>query len=175
MIICLCNEYAYKLQYTLVETPKGVRARIKTLQSVLRPSETRSLKVNFLQPLHEKTMIRSISCQHGASSAHQGVCGFCQPQAPRQAFCLEKCSQGHASFTLFLRWSEPLVGTQPSRRRRHRRLHSKTTPPTLPEELEVPAVDAEMADAAVAWESPIHHEEPERLWSWWGGSKQHGP
>ncbi|CAK9071151.1 C2H2-type domain-containing protein [Durusdinium trenchii] len=30
-------------------------------------------------------------------------------------------------------------------------------------ELEVPAVDAEMADAAVAWESPIHHEEPERL------------
>ena len=51
----------------------------------------------------------------------------------------------------------PLIGTQPAGRRRknfvypdpQRRLRSKTTPPKLPEGLEMLAVDAEKADAIV--------------------------
>lgn len=65
----------------------------------------------------------------------------------------------------------PLVGTQPSGRRRknfvypdpQRRLRSKTTPPKLPEELEMLAEDVEKADAASASEVPIHREEADLI------------
>ena len=80
----------------------------------------------------------------------------------------------------------PLVGTQPSGHRRknfvypdpQRRLRSKTTPPKLPEELEMLAswrCREGRRSIGLGSAHPPWRGRPDWLWSWWGRSRPHGP